>query len=532
MRLILNELKIVKYFVNIMYFLGNSTNRDEKLKLIDYLENVFNCKIKDRIKEELLNNLFTKRQVNYFCRRYEYLVLNGDKELEELDDVIEVYNIAKESISYLTKLELIVDEDEMSYLKSIDMIKSSLKKNYVLINYTYGVACDLGILFDENKKQAIEYYTKNALWNDEFSILCLAYDYAKNDNYIDSLYYYKLANKLGYISEDFYKALNKKVTKEELKTVNERIDKDFIIHDLLNDERSSYQYNPDRYDPNLSRVLYQGSFDLCEKKLLLFSKQKTDYSVISALVFSNDDLSLNPIKYNFRINEQKKIHDILSRMIRKKNNNPIIITCKSKIIMAIFSEYIDGYFEGSVVKDLDVTRCDNNSLTRYQASNNYLYQVFTSNETDNVVIKYHNLHKIKEGSIDQYISLLLPENKYYFQDIKVSADKSNLINIIFSLDINELDNRIVHSSNVIDLDKALASEKREIVQTKFSMELVKKSLSPNVEFDKIVDSLVEKVNYNKLNEAINEVVSRLNFGDKDDVSEVISEFSSSKGIGF
>lgn len=533
-KIVLIEAKIIRHYVNFLYFFSNNISYKEKELLINYLESVLNTKLMKEIKDILLNNLFTRKEINYFSRRYQYLQMNDSDEVESLELAHQVYMIAKESVADLDVLKLGIDDEEMSPLKTMEMLKTSIKLNFVSINLVYALANHLGILFDKDVNVSQKYFTKNALWNDELSTLCLAYNYLENGDFIESYYWYSICKNLGFtdgMNTALINAING-LDEKELNAINKKIKYDTNIHRLLDDERANAKYDPKKYDPNLSMILYEGKFDINEKKMLLFAKGDVDFSHMSSLVFDNVERTLNNVKYDFRNEEQNKIIDVLKRMVKSEDNYPIIITCKSKVILSIFSNLINGYFEGYVVKSLDAARCDNNLLTRYQARNNYLYQVFTSNETDSVVIKYHNLHEIKEGIIDHYVSLLMPDNKYYFQDIRVSANKSNLINIIFCVNIDALDNRIVHSSNVIELDKAKGEEKEQIVRTKFAIELDKKELELKDEYEPFIDKIIKKVNYEMLDEAVNEVVARLNFGDFDDIEDVIKQFSSGKGIGF
>ena len=259
------------------------------------------------------------------------------------------------------------------------------------------------------------------------------------------------------------------------KVLEDKISNDLTIHKLLNDERASAQYNKEKYEPNLAKILYLGTFDLNEKKALLFSKGNIDFSEISALVFEEVLMNMMKPKYGFRSDEQQRLFDAFASMIQMDFNVPIIIHSESKAIIDLYSNFINQYFNGTTTRELDASRFDLNNLYRMHALNNYLYQVFTLENTNNVVIKYHNLHEVKENNLSLFFSLLINSNKYFIQDIKVSIDKRNLINIIFCRDITLLDKRIVEASNVITLDKATEEEKREIIKTKFLLELEKKN---------------------------------------------------------
>ena len=158
--------------------------------------------------------------------------------------------------------------------------------------------------------------------------------------------------------------------------------------------------------------------------------------------------------------------------------------------------------------------------------------MFTLENTNNVVIKYHNLHEVKENNLSLFFSLLINSNKYFIQDIKVSIDKRNLINIIFCRDITLLDKRIVEASNVITLDKATEEEKREIIKTKFLLELEKKNLEFLPDYEKLIDAVNKGVKLDNVCEVVTALVSRIHFCTIEELEALVPKLSDIKTIGF
>ena len=58
-KIVLIEAKIIRHYVNFLYFFSNNISYKEKELLINYLESVLNTKLMKEIKDILLNNLFT-----------------------------------------------------------------------------------------------------------------------------------------------------------------------------------------------------------------------------------------------------------------------------------------------------------------------------------------------------------------------------------------------------------------------------------------------------------------------------------------
>lgn len=523
--------KIIRNFVNFIYLFGTNATEDVRNTIITYLEKVFNYSLDSYTKNFLLTEKLSLSDINLFFRKYKYMLLEGeDVEDYERDKVI--YEIARESINKLKDLEIKIEDGSISILKSFEILQEADNKNLIYANSMYGILYYNGIFTTKNINKANKYLTKNALWNDEFSILALALNYKEENDEANSYYFYKIGEKLGYID-----SVETNLKNEDKIKIDEKVEKDYIFHKLLKDDRASNQYNMFIYNPNLIKILYDYSFDLTEKKALLFSSEKIDYSRVSALVCEEKEYNLSSINYQFRLEEQAKVLKALSIMIKniktkKEGNVPLIINCESKLIIDLYSNFINQYFENEVVKELDASRCDYNTLIRNYAHNNFLYQTMIQNGTNNVVIKYHNLHTIKDANLSLMLNLLNPNEKYYIQDLMTSIDKRKLINIIFVQDIHSLDSRILQLANIITLNKEKEEEKKDIVLCKFKIELSKKKLEYKEEYDKYVDKISEIISMDRIFEVVNEVVSKVSFEDDDVLDKIISKAKNSRTIGF
>lgn len=531
----IKEAKIIRYFMFVYAILGRNANNSIREKILNYLQEVYQYEVSDLVKEVLLHDDLSLDNINLLFRRYRYMLLENTKfnedENKEIEKVVDIYNVAKESIEYLKKLEIIVEDSNISILRSFEILESAMKKNIVPANLIFSIINYLNIYCDKEQEYLEEIaektLTKNAMWNDETSILCLIYNYQQKKDYQRAYYWNKIAEGLGYLDNNKYEKLTK-----ANKVLEDNIENDLIIHKLLNDDRASAQYKKEIYEPNLAKILYLGTFDLNEKKSLLFSKGNIDFSEISALVFEEVLMNVVPPKYDFRREEQIRLFEVFMDMIHMDFNVPIIINSESKAIIDIYSNLINQYFEGTTTRDLDASRFDLNNLYRMHALNNYLYQVFTLENTNNVVIKYHNLHEVKENNLSLFFSLLINSNKYFIHDIKVSIDKRNLINIIFCKDISLLDKRIVEASNVITLDKATEAEKKDIIYTKFLIELEKKKLEYIPEYDKLIETINNRIKLDNVCDVVSAVVSRIHYCTIEELEEIIPKISDAKSIGF
>ena len=114
----------------------------------------------------------------------------------------------------------------------------------------------------------------------------------------------------------------------------------------------------------------------------------------------------------------------------------------------------------------------------------------------------------------------------------MSIDKRNLINIIFCRDITLLDKRIVEASNVITLDKATEEEKREIIKTKFLLELEKKNLEFLPDYEKLIDAVNKGVKLDNVCEVVTALVSRIHFCTIEELEALVPKLSDIKTIGF
>lgn len=519
--------KIIRNFVNTIYLFGLNASSEVRQIIINYLEKVFNYKLDDETKDILLNDRLSLEEINLFFRKYKYMLLDGD-EVGELEEVKKVYEVARESINLFTSLEIKVEDDSISVLKSFETLQEAFSKNLILANSIYGVIYYNGIFKDINVDKANMYFIKNALWNNEFAMLALALNYKEQKDYEKSLYWERMAMKMNFLEECEEYDLPKNV----IKKIEKEVEKDYEIHKLLKDDRASSQYNLQTYNPSLSKIIYDKSFNITEKKALLFTQQKMDYSHVSALVCEKKKYELSKIKYSFRADEQERLIKALKVITSKENNYPLIINCESKVIINLYSNFINEYFKNDIVKDLDATRCDYNALLRTYAQNNYLYQIVTQNGSNNIVMKYHNLHEVKDSNLSMFLSLLNPNEKYFIQDLMASVDKSHLINIIFVQNLHSLDSRILQSSNIITLKKETEEEKEEIVRTKFLIELENKGIEYSKEYDKYIDKIASTISFERIFEVINEVVSRVSFETEDVLNEIIVQAKNSRTIGF
>lgn len=509
--------KIIKNFINVIHLFGVNARIEERKTIIDYLEKVYQETLDDETKEILLYNSLSIDEINLFIRKYKYMLLNQES-MQEIDKVIEIYEIARECVNNFRKIDIKIEDNSISILQSLEILSEEANKNLVLINSISGILYSTGVFVPKDEDKANYYFEKNALWNKEFDMLALAYNY--KHNYEKRTYWYLMAKKM------FNFPFN-----EENKEIEKKVDEDYIIHKLLIDERAHLQYNSQVYNPILSKILYEGNFSITEKRALLFSQKEKDYFPISALVTKDKQYTLEKRKYDFRIDEQEKLIKALGNMSDKTNNVPLIINCESKLIMNIYSSFIDEYFKTSIVKDIDASRFNFNNLLCTSALNNYLYQIVTQNNTSNIVIKYHNLHELKEGYLSLILNLLNKE-KYYMHDIMVSIDKSKLINIVFVQDLHSLDSRILQTANIITLKKENNNEKEEIVKTKFMIELEKKNIPFNDIFNKYIKNITTTVPYDKIIEVVNDVVSRVNYEDEEIILNIIKESKMSHSIGF
>lgn len=521
------ESKIIRNFINTIYLFGLNAKFEVRTLVLNYLENVFNYKLSENTRNILLNDVLSRDSINLFFRKYKYMLIEKDT-VDDLEDIKSVYEVARESIENFNKLDIITEDDSISVLKSFELLQQAVNKNLVIANSIYGVIYSIGLFVDKDLNKANEYYKKNALWNNEFDILALIYNFNKM-NKLDKSYYWSLiAFKMKYIEE----VIEPDLSKQELKQIEKEVEKNIEVHKILGDDHANTQHNLFVYNPSLEKILYDNSFDITEKKQLLFSTEKIDYSRVSALVCENKKHEIGKTKYNFRVSEQEKVINALKTLVKKENNVPLIINCESKIIINLYSKFIDKYFKTSSIKELDASRCDYNSLARHYATNNFLYQTVTQNGTNDLVIKYHNLHELKENNISLFLSLLNPEEKYYIQDLRVSINKKNLINIIFVQDLHSIDSRILQISNIITLKKETDEEKKDIVKTKFLLELENKNISYQEEYEKYVDKITEYVSYDKIFEVINEIVSRVSFESEDVLLDIILNSKNSRTIGF
>ncbi len=520
------EAKIIRYFMFIYTILGRNADLSVREKVLSYLEEVYDTKVSGLVEEVLLCDNLSIDNINLLFRKYRYMLLDG-ADTSDIEKFVDIYNVAKESINHLKSLEIKIEDNNISVLRSFEVLDIAMSKNLVCANFIYGVLNYLGIFCDEDHEKANELLIKNAMWNDEVSILCLITNYKHKGDLQSAYYWSMIAKGLGYLDK------NKFEDKFDIhKNILDNIENDLVIHKLLNDERASAQYNKEKYEPNLAKILYLGTFDLNEKKSLLFSKGNIDFSEISAIVFEEVLMNLMPPKYDFRKDEQMRLFEAFASMVQMDYNVPIIIHSESKAIIDLYSNFINQYFNGTTTRELDASRFDFNNLYRMHALNNYLYQVFTLENTNNVVIKYHNLHEVKENNLSLFFSLLINSNKYFIQDIKVSIDKRNLINIIFCKDISLLDKRIVEASNVITLDKALETEKKDIIKTKFLLELEKKNLEYITEYDKLVEAVNKGIKLDNVCEVVTALVSRINYCTINELEELVPKLSDIKTIGF
>lgn len=523
--------KIIRNFINVVHLFGINAREKERQTIIDYLEKVYQKKLDVQTKQILLQNMLSADEINIFIRKYKYMLLNQEN-TEEMDEAKDIYEIARECINNFKKIGVTIEDSNISLLQSLEILAEEANKNIVLVNSIYGILYSTGVFVEKDLDKANHYYKKNALWNKEFDMLALAYNY--KDNLNESIYWYLMAKKMFDIS--FIKE-----NKESYESIQKKVDEDYIIHKLLADERASLQYNSQIYNPILSKILYEGKFSINEKRNLLFSQKEKDFYPIGALVTKEKPYVIEKRKYDFRIEEQEKVVKALKDMSSKTNAAPLIINCESKLIMNIYSSFINDYFKENVVKDIDAARFNFNNLLCTNALNNYLYQLVTQNSTNNIVIKYHNLHKVKEGYLSLVLNLL-NEEKYYMHDIMVSVDKSKLINIIFVQDLHSLDNRILQTSNIITLKKESAQEKEEIVRTKFMIELEKKDNSLtskylkdknfNEKIERYVKNIKESTPYDKIVSVVNDVVSRVCYEDEEVILEIINKSKESHTIGF
>lgn len=519
--------KIIRNFINTIYLFGLNATSEVREIIISYLEKVFNYELDDETKDVLINDKLSLEEINLFFRKYKYMLLDGE-EVEDLEEVKRIYEVARESINLFTSLEIKIEDDSISILKSFETLQDAFSKNLILANSIYGVIYYNGIFKDKNINKANKYFLKNALWNNEFAMLALAFNYKEQKDYEKSLYWEMLAMKMNFIEE--YDEFD--LPRNVIKKIEKEVEKDFEIHKLLKDDRASSQYSLTAYNPSLSKILYDNSFDLTEKKALLFTQQKMDYSHVSALVCENKKYNISGVKYNFRKDEQERLLKALKVIASKENNNPLIINCESKVIINLYSSFINAYFKNDIVKDLDATRCDYNSLLRTHAQNNYLYQIVTQNGSNNIVMKYHNLHEVKDANLSMFLSLLNPNEKYFIQDIMASVDKKHIINIIFVQNLHSLDSRILQSSNIITLRKESEEEKEEIVRTKFLIELENKGIEYRKEYDEYIETISKTISFERVFEVINEVVSRVSFETENVLEEIIGQAKNSRTIGF
>lgn len=524
----IEESKIVHYFMYIAYLFGYNANPDIRSKVVSYLEKIYNYSLSDVKKKVLVNDNLSIDNVNMFFRKCKYLemtegLLSND---EELDIRKGIYELARECANELNEKKMNISDENISVIKSVEILKKNALHNYVFINSIYGILYENGIFFEKNEELSEKYYTKNALWNDEFSILCLINKTIEDKKYERSYYWENIANKLG-INIKMHSSL---LSEESKRKIIEKAESDSVIHLLLLDDKASTKYDPLVYDPNLSEILYYGKFDLSEKKDLLFSQNSIDYSVISSLVFSENEYKVKNILYPFRIEEQEKvIRGIMS------SNCPVILSCESKIILDLYSNFIDGYFSDNVVEDLDLSRFDVNTLSRESSRNNYLFQLFKKNETDYIVIKYHNLHEVKGVVLNLVLNLILNDDKhcnYYLQDLRVSLDKKNMINVIFSKDISSLDKGLVKRCNIITINKDNVDEKRTIVRTKFLIELSKKGIEFIDDYEGLIDLIIDRISIDNVCMVVEEIVSKIKNEDIQVLEESIKKNKNVKTIGF
>lgn len=523
------EAKIIRYFMFIYTILGRNANLSVREEILSYLEKVYGEKVSDLVEEVLLYDNLSIDNINLLFRKYRYMLLDGQdiEGIRNIEQIVDIYNVAKESINHFKALEIKIEDNNISVLRSFEILEEAMKKNLVCANFIYAVINYLGIFCNKDQEKAEELFIKNAMWNDEVSILCLISYYREKEDYQRAYLWSEIAIGLEYLNNNSFKDLVKLN-----KVLEDKISNDLTIHKLLNDERASAQYNKEKYEPNLAKILYLGTFDLNEKKALLFSKGNIDFSEISALVFEEVLMNMMKPKYGFRSDEQQRLFDAFASMIQMDFNVPIIIHSESKAIIDLYSNFINQYFNGTTTRELDASRFDLNNLYRMHALNNYLYQVFTLENTNNVVIKYHNLHEVKENNLSLFFSLLINSNKYFIQDIKVSIDKRNLINIIFCRDITLLDKRIVEASNVITLDKATEEEKREIIKTKFLLELEKKNLEFLPDYEKLIDAVNKGVKLDNVCDVVTALVSRIHFCTIEELEALVPKLSDIKTIGF
>lgn len=526
--------KIIRNFINVVHLFGINAREKERQIIIDYLEKVYQKNLDVQTKQILLQNMLSADEINIFIRKYKYMLLNQEN-TEEMDEAKDIYEIARECINSFKKIGVTIEDSNISLLQSLEILSEEANKNVVLVNSIYGILYSTGVFVEKDLDKANRYYKKNALWNKEFDMLALAYNC--KDDIRKSTYWYLMAEKMFDIS--FIKENIK--TKELYESIQKKVEEDYIIHKLLADERASLQYNSQIYNPILSKILYEGKFSINEKRTLLFSQREKDFYPIGALVTKEKPYVIGEHKYDFRLEEQEKIIKALKDMSNKINAAPLIINCESKLIMNIYSSFINNYFKGNVVKDIDAARFNFNNLVCTNALNNYLYQLVTQNSTNNIVIKYHNLHKVKEGYLSLILNLL-NEEKYYIHDIMVSVDKSKLINIIFVQDLHSLDNRILQASNIITLKKESVQEKEEIVRTKIMIELEKKDESLvsrylkdknfNEKIEKYIKNITSYTPYDKIVSVVNEVVSRVCYEDEEVILDIITKSKESHTIGF
>ena len=123
--------KIIRNFVNTIYLFGLNASSEVRQIIINYLEKVFNYKLDDETKDILLNDRLSLEEINLFFRKYKYMLLDGD-EVGELEEVKKVYEVARESINLFTSLEIKVEDDSISVLKSFETLQEAFSKNLIL----------------------------------------------------------------------------------------------------------------------------------------------------------------------------------------------------------------------------------------------------------------------------------------------------------------------------------------------------------------------------------------------------------------
>ena len=201
------EAKIIRYFMFIYTILGRNANLYVREEVLSYLEKVYDEKVSDLVKEVLLYDNLSIDNINLLFRKYRYMLLDGQdvKGIENIEKIVDIYNVAKESINHFKTLEIKIEDNNISVLRSFEILEEAMKKNLVCANFIYAVLNYLGIFCDKDDEKAEELFTKNAMWNDEVSILCLVNYYKEKKDNQRVYYWSEIAVGLEYLDKNDFK---------------------------------------------------------------------------------------------------------------------------------------------------------------------------------------------------------------------------------------------------------------------------------------------------------------------------------------